>query len=101
MNIKMISKASMYLYISLFSGVSVYMLSIVFQRMAYWGESLYWYWGGAMATYLVGLLGWFFLIASIKSNKINLFYIAVHILSSLLLLTGFIWVTFIIIMGFG
>ncbi|GAA0359301.1 hypothetical protein GCM10008932_09890 [Alkalibacterium iburiense] len=94
-----IIKEKHYLVISLLSAVSVYLLSIAFQIMAYWGNGLFFYWIGAALTYLVWLAGTSFLIMAIRNNKMNFIYAIGYVVSGLLLTIGFMWVTFIISMG--
>lgn len=94
-------KEKHYLTLSFLSAISVYLLSPVFQRMAYWGEGMLWYWVGVAFTYLVGFLGLILLTMAIKKNKLNLMYGIAYAVSGFLLITGFLWITFIIIMGAG
>lgn len=94
-------KEEHYLPLSLLSAVSVYLFSMLFQRMAYWGQGLLWFWVGVLITYLVWFLGMVFLIMAIRKIQINTVYMIGYVISGFLLITGFMWVSFIIIMGLG
>lgn len=88
---------------SLLCAVGVFYLSIKFQKMAYWGDGLTWYWIGVTITYLVGLLGVMFIILSLKKRDCNtkgIFSYSINLLRTLSILAlglGFLWTTFIII----
>lgn len=88
-----------YILVSFVSAVSVYLLSMAFQSMAYWGNTVMWYWVGVVITYIVWSIGIIFLIMSFRNNKFNLIYSISYLVAGLLLITGFIWVSFIIVMG--
>ncbi|MCC5894137.1 MAG: hypothetical protein JJU16_01615 [Alkalibacterium sp.] len=94
-------KEGHYLPLSLLSAVSVYLFSMIFQEMAYWGQGLLWFWVGVLITYLVWFLGLVFLIMAIRKIKMNTVYLIGYAISGCLLMTGFMWVSFIIIMGLG
>lgn len=98
-------KLIFYTLISLLCAAGVFYLSILFQKMAYWGNGLTWYWVGVTFTYLIGLLGVMFIILSFKKregNKKTFFsflLILLRTLSILALGIGFLWTTFVIIAG--
>ena len=92
-------KEKHYIVISLFCAIIVFWLSMAFQKMAYWGNGLFWYWVGVAITALIWLTGKVFLVRAVRSNKLSFIYLIGYIVSSALLLIGFLWVIFIIAMG--
>ena len=85
-----------YLLMSYVCGLVVFQMSSIFQRMAYWGNTLVWYWVGISLTYLIWLVGVIFLVVSFKQGK-NIKILG--FISGVILVLGFLWATFIIIAG--
>lgn len=90
-----------YFILSLVCGIGIFPMSMLFQIMAYWGNSLTWYWVGVVLTYALFGIGVTSLIfANTKKNESHhLLLISLSIVLSLLLLMGFLWTTFIVITG--
>jgi hypothetical protein len=91
-------------FLSFLCALGVFIMSSVFQSMANWGEGLTWYWVGVTFTYFIWLLGITFLImAIIKKENIKgklLFNLPIMgIVSFIILIFGFCWVTFVIMAG--
>ena len=89
---------------SLVCAIGVFYLSIKFQKMAYWGNGLTWFWVGVTCTYLIGLLGIVFFALSFKKREGDQKYfpsllISLRTLAILALGIGFLWTTFVIIAG--
>ncbi len=91
-------------FVSLLCAIGVFGMSSAFQSMAYWGNDCTWYWIGVVLTYFLGWVGIVFLVfASKRKTKINgesksslsMF----GIITSLVLISSFLWTTFIIIAG--
>lgn len=96
-------KLYFYTLFSLLCAVGVFYLSIKFQKMAYWGNGLTWFWVGVTITYLTGILGVIFIILSFKirnDNKNGFYSYSINLLRTLSILAlgmGFLWTTFVII----
>lgn len=90
--------------LSLLCAIGVFLMSNVFQSMAYWGNDFTWYWAGVIFTYFLGLMGIVFLVFAIKrkarGNRESRFGLLMFgIVTSIILICGFLWTTFIIIAG--
>jgi len=91
-------------FLSFLSGIGVFLMSSAFQSMAYWGNDSTWYWIGVSFTYFLGLIGIVLLVFVIKRRKeekeesgfgLSMF----EMVTSITLICGFLWTTFIIIAG--
>ena len=97
-------KKEFLMILSFLSGIAVFFMTSAFQSMAYWGNDSTWYWIGASFTYLLGVVGVVLLAFSIKKEKRekgeSKFSLSVFgLVTSILLICGFLWTTFIIIGG--
>ena len=97
-------KREFLVFLSLFCSAGVFLMSSAFQSMAYWGNDFTWYWAGVVFTYFLGLMGIVFFFFLIKRKKrvngesrfgLSMF----EIITSIILICGFLWTTFIIIAG--
>lgn len=99
----LIKKESL-VFLSLLCAIGVFLMSSAFQSMAYWGNDFTWYWVGVAFTYFLGLMGVVFLVLAIKRKTIEngesmLGVSMFGIVTSIILICGFLWTTFIIIAG--
>ena len=76
-------------------------MSSLFQKMAYWGNSLMWYWIGAGLAYLLLGFGVLFLVLNfINRNKPDtIIGLGLSFISAICLLSSFLWTTFVIVAG--
>lgn len=97
-------KKEFVIFLSLLCAIGVFLMSSAFQSMAYWGNYFTWYWAGVVFTYILGLMGIIFLVFSIKRKKrengesrlgLSMF----EIITSMILICGLLWTTFIIVAG--
>lgn len=97
-------KKEFLVFLSLLCAIGVFLMSSAFQSMAYWGNDFTWYWAGVVFTYFLGLMGIVFLVFAIKRKTrvngesrsgLSMF----GIMTSIILICGFLWTTFIIIAG--
>lgn len=90
-----------FFFLSLICSISVFYLSILFQKMAYWGNGLFWFWIGVGFTYtvwLVGLILWI-KVFTYKDSSYSFLVVSLAILTIILLIVSFLWTTFVIIFG--
>ena len=93
-----------YVLVSLLCAVSMFVMSNVFQSMAYWGEGLTWYWVGVSFTYLIWLIGIVLLVLArtrktTAKGKLIVGLPIMGIATFILLICGCLWTTFVIIAG--
>lgn len=93
-----------YVLLSLLCAIGVFLMSSIFQDMAYWGSGLTWFWIGVSFTYLLWLMGIvFFTVAVTRKTKIKGKLLVdlsiIRITTLILLIFGFLWTTFVIIAG--
>lgn len=89
------------LFLSLLCAIAVFFMNGSFQKMAYWGDDLTWYWVGVVLTSLIWLVGLFFLAYSLLKRKqsLTLLRLILSNLSGILLLLGLVWTIFVISLG--
>ena len=91
-----------HLLISLLCAISVFGLSMVFQKMAYLpNNGFLGYWTGVVITAVVWLSGSIFLFMAMHKNRAKLLNVLGYILSISLLISGLLWVVFVVSMGLG
>lgn len=91
-----------HLHISFLCGISVFGLSMVFQKMAYLPNiGFIGYWTGVGLTAVVWLVGSVFLFMAMSKNRVKLLNVLGYILSISLLISGLLWVVFVVSMGLG
>ncbi|MDT2814282.1 hypothetical protein [Vagococcus carniphilus] len=88
-----------FILLSFLCVVGVFLMSGAFQSMAYWGNSMVWYWVGAVITYLIWLIGIILLVLAVtkKNGSYNLSTIVSNVIF-LVLFTLFIVVFIFLLM---
>jgi len=102
----LIKTKQFFVFLSLLCAISVFLMTGLFQSMAYWGSDFTWYWIGVAFTYFLWLMGIVFLVVAItRKAKVKgklIFGLSIlGIATFILLVFGFIWTTFVIIAGMG
>lgn len=97
----LIKRKLLSIFLSLLCAIAVFMMNDLFQEMAYWGNNLTWYWVGVSCTYIVWLIGVSFLVRAFtkRTGRHTLLTLSLSIVTSSLLVLGFLWTTFVIIAG--
>ncbi|TQS70635.1 hypothetical protein DX933_17910 [Ornithinibacillus gellani] len=93
-----------YTFLSLLCAIGVFLMSGPFQSMAYWGSDMTWYWVGVSFTYFLWLMGIVFLVLAITKKehmkgKLTFGLTIAQVTTVILLISGFLWTTFVIIAG--
>lgn len=90
-----------FFFLSFICSISVFCLSILFQKMAYWGSGLLWYWIGIGLTYTVWLVGIILWIKGFtnKNGSYSFLIVSLITLIMILLILSFLWTTFVIVFG--
>lgn len=99
-------KKNFYTFSSFLCVISLFFMIKGFQRMAYWGDDLTWYWVGVIFTYIICLVGIVFVfllkinIRELKTEGKLIFGLPIIGIALLvLLLYGLLWTSFVIIAG--
>ncbi|AXI01384.1 hypothetical protein DV702_13090 [Sporosarcina sp. PTS2304] len=86
-------------------AAGVFLLSMLFQKMAYWGGGLTWYWLGVVAAYVTGGVGTVFILLTLKIAEpekktwLSVALVSLRAVAILAIGLGFLWTTFIVAAG--
>lgn len=98
-------KQLLYTMLAFVCASGVFLMSILFQKMAYWGGGLTWYWVGVALTFAIGVAGTAFILQSLKikgseeKTLLTTLLISLRALAILAIGLGFLWTTFIVSAG--